>query len=114
MTFVLGKVASQTRYLGSPQREAYSLYVERCGRPSNEVWRRKLPQHVDRGVERSYTLRGIDLATRRTQRMAVTVKPLPDGPLQVKGECELLDAQGNAVAGKGGDLYLCRCGQSAN
>src|SRR5215469_11760048 len=28
-----------------PAREAYSLYVERCGRPSNEVWRHKLPQH---------------------------------------------------------------------
>src|SRR5215471_1886136 len=29
---------------GSPQREAESLYVERCGRPSNDVWRRKLAQ----------------------------------------------------------------------
>src|SRR5215472_15257053 len=31
---------------GSPQPEAYSLYVEGCGRPSNEVWRRKLAQHA--------------------------------------------------------------------
>src|ERR1700675_3379605 len=31
---------------GSPRREAYSLYVERRGRPSNEVWRRKLPQYL--------------------------------------------------------------------
>src|SRR6202795_1660246 len=30
---------------GSPRREAYSLYVERRGRPSNEVWRSKLPQY---------------------------------------------------------------------
>src|SRR5262249_61795918 len=30
---------------GSPQCEAYFLYVEHCGRPSNEVWRRELPQH---------------------------------------------------------------------
>src|SRR5262249_21720171 len=30
--------------LGRPRREAYSLYVERRGRPSNEAWRRKLPQ----------------------------------------------------------------------
>ncbi len=46
--------------------------------------------------------------------MPVTVKPLPDGPLQVKGECEVLDAQGNAMPGKGGDIYLCRCGHSGN
>src|SRR5437899_1318803 len=29
---------------GSPRHEAYSLYVERRGRPSNEVWRSKLAQ----------------------------------------------------------------------
>lgn len=46
--------------------------------------------------------------------MAVTVKVLQDGPLQVKGECEMLDAQGNLIPGKGGDIFLCRCGQSAN
>ena len=46
--------------------------------------------------------------------MPVTVRPLPDGPLQVKGECEVLDAQGNATPGKGGDIYLCRCGQSGS
>lgn len=46
--------------------------------------------------------------------MPVTVKPLPDGPLQVKGEIEVLDAQGNPIPGKAGDVFLCRCGQSAN
>jgi len=46
--------------------------------------------------------------------MPVTVKLLPDGPLQVKGEVEVQDAQGNALPLKGGDVYLCRCGQSAN
>jgi len=46
--------------------------------------------------------------------MPVTVKLLPDGPLQVKGDCEVLDAQGNVIAAKPGDIFLCRCGQSAN
>ena len=46
--------------------------------------------------------------------MPVTVKVLPDGPLQVKGECELQDAQGDVIPGRGGDIFLCRCGQSAN
>ena len=46
--------------------------------------------------------------------MAVSVKVLTDGPLQVKGECEMLDGQGNPIPGKGGDIFLCRCGQSVN
>ena len=46
--------------------------------------------------------------------MPVTVRALPDGPLQVKGEVEVQDTQGNALPGKGGDIFLCRCGQSAN
>jgi CDGSH-type Zn-finger protein len=52
-------------------------------------------------------------STRRTP-MPVTVKPLPNGPLQVKGEVEVLDAQGNPLPLKSGDIFLCRCGQSAN
>src|SRR5215469_11712441 len=39
------QVASQTRYLWSQGCEAYFLYVEHPGRPSNEVWRRELTQH---------------------------------------------------------------------
>jgi hypothetical protein len=46
--------------------------------------------------------------------MAVVVKPLPDGPLMVKGEgIEVLDPQGNPVPVKGDAAYLCRCGASA-
>src|SRR3989338_2710354 len=41
---------------GSPRREAYSLYVERRGRPSNEVWRRKLPQYRLDGARGPETL----------------------------------------------------------
>jgi len=48
-------------------------------------------------------------------RMAVTVKPIADGPLMVKGEgIEVLDAQGNPLPVKGDATYLCRCGASAN
>jgi CDGSH-type Zn-finger protein len=46
--------------------------------------------------------------------MPVTVKVLTDGPLMVKGDCEMQDAQGNAMPSKGGDaIFLCRCGNSA-
>jgi hypothetical protein len=51
----------------------------------------------------------------KEMRMPVTVKPIPDGPLMVKGDgIEVLDAQGNALPVKGDAAYLCRCGASAN
>jgi CDGSH-type Zn-finger protein len=46
--------------------------------------------------------------------MPVTVKALQDGPLQVKGDCEVQDSQGTQVPTKPGDIFLCRCGASAN
>ena len=46
--------------------------------------------------------------------MSVTVKALQDGPLQVKGECEIQDGQGTPMPAKPGDIFLCRCGNSAN
>jgi CDGSH-type Zn-finger protein len=46
--------------------------------------------------------------------MSVIIKVLQDGPLQVRGECEVQDAAGNSVPAKGDAIFLCRCGQSAN
>jgi len=46
--------------------------------------------------------------------MPVTVKMLQDGPLLVEGECQITDAQGNALPSKGDKTHLCRCGSSAN
>src|SRR5262249_14566444 len=36
---------------GSPRREAYFLYVDRRGRPSNEGWRRKLARSQPDAIE---------------------------------------------------------------
>ncbi len=47
--------------------------------------------------------------------MPTTVKVITDGPLMVKGDCEVQDAQGNPMPPKAGDaIFLCRCGSSAN
>ena len=46
--------------------------------------------------------------------MAVTVKPLQDGPLMIDGDIQVTDAQGNVLPSKGEKTYLCRCGSSAN
>jgi hypothetical protein len=59
-------------------------------------------------------LGGSHFSQEKETRMSITVKPIPDGPLMVKGECEILDAQGNPLPAKTGDIFLCRCGASAN
>jgi CDGSH-type Zn-finger protein len=47
--------------------------------------------------------------------MAVIVKAIRDGPLEVAGGAKLLDVNGKEYAESAIDpLYLCRCGQSKN
>jgi CDGSH-type Zn-finger protein len=47
--------------------------------------------------------------------MAVIVRALKDGPLEVAGGAMLLDVNGKEYAESAIDpLYLCRCGQSKN
>jgi len=41
------------------------------------------------------------------------IKVTDNGPLQVSGQIELLDAEGNRFATKE-TFYLCRCGLSSN
>jgi len=44
----------------------------------------------------------------------VTVQPLKNGPLLVKGPIQLLDAQGKPMTVQEGQpIALCRCGHSA-
>ncbi len=42
-----------------------------------------------------------------------SVRSIPDGPLYVRGDIEVLDAEG-AVVATGTRFALCRCGQSGN
>lgn len=45
----------------------------------------------------------------------VTIKLRPDGPYQILGDVELLDADGNPIPmPEDGKLFLCRCGQTAD
>jgi CDGSH-type Zn-finger protein len=46
--------------------------------------------------------------------MATIVTVLANGPLMVKGEFGLTDAEGKPLPVKDGATYLCRCGSSAN
>ena len=44
----------------------------------------------------------------------VTIQPLKDGPLLVKGPVTLTDAQGQPLQAQEATIALCRCGHSAN
>ncbi len=44
----------------------------------------------------------------------VTIKTVKDGPYEVKGPIELVDAKGVAFTLPGDPMYLCRCGHSGN
>ncbi len=43
----------------------------------------------------------------------VQIKALKNGPLQISGQIDLIGSDGNKME-KDGDIFLCRCGQSAN
>jgi CDGSH-type Zn-finger protein len=44
----------------------------------------------------------------------VIIKPLKNGPLEVTGAVELLDADGTPKPPGDDPIYLCRCGRSSN
>jgi CDGSH-type Zn-finger protein len=44
----------------------------------------------------------------------VRLVPLPDGPCHVTGPLELVDPDGRPIEPPGEQVYLCRCGRSAN
>ena len=44
----------------------------------------------------------------------VTIRPLKNGPLIVKGPVDLFDTDGNPITSEKPRLALCRCGASSN
>ena len=42
------------------------------------------------------------------------VVPTDDGPYEVTGAVEIVDAEGNAIPVEGRTVFLCRCGGSAS
>lgn len=44
----------------------------------------------------------------------VRIKPLKDGPYEVKGAIQLVDSKRAEFTLTEDPIYLCRCGQSAN
>ena len=43
----------------------------------------------------------------------VRIRPLKNGPLEVSGPVDVVDADGNARTADEATIYLCRCGHSS-
>jgi hypothetical protein len=48
---------------------------------------------------------------RKEKPVAVLVKGLKNGPLEISGAVKVLDYKGKEYADAGDPVYLCRCGQ---
>lgn len=44
----------------------------------------------------------------------VTITPKNDGPYYIKGKVKIVTEGGRAIAVDGDEIWLCRCGHSAN
>jgi len=44
----------------------------------------------------------------------VRIRPLKNGPLEITGKVELVDADGQVRPSTEDEIYLCRCGHSSN
>ncbi len=44
----------------------------------------------------------------------VRIKTLENGPLEVSGKVDVVNAKGDPVPAEESPIYLCRCGQSGN
>jgi CDGSH-type Zn-finger protein len=46
--------------------------------------------------------------------MPTQIQHIPNGPLKIDGDFQLLKADGSEIEHQGGQAFLCRCGHSAN
>ena len=53
------------------------------------------------------------MTTESTDNSTVRMQIMPNGPLRVSGQVEIVDSEGNVVF-EGDNTALCRCGLSAN
>ena len=52
------------------------------------------------------------LTSGKTRIVSTSITPCKDGPYIVRGDFEVLDAEGNALPLRRGTIALCRCGRS--
>lgn len=67
---------------------------------------------VSRSVIRCTPPAGSPQRISAISRHRVSIIPYRDGPLLIRGDFELLDADGNAILSERKPVALCRCGKS--
>lgn len=83
----------------------------RCGQSKNKPYCDS--SHVAVGFVASGEPVTVTFADLETRNGPVNVQPIPNGPLHVSGNLEVVSGTGRTV-NKVTDTYLCRCGHSKN
>ncbi len=83
----------------------------RCGQSKNKPYCDS--SHVAAGFVASGEPVTVAFADLETRNGPVNVQPMPNGPLHVSGNLEVVSGTGRTV-NKVTDTYLCRCGHSKN
>lgn len=95
---------------GTPQASPRATLC-RCGKSQNKPYCDGA--HTAAGFTASGEPAAKEFTALETRNGPVDVQPLPDGPLKVTGNVEVISGTGRTV-NKATILFLCRCGQSAN
>jgi CDGSH-type Zn-finger protein len=95
---------------GAPQASARATLC-RCGQSKNKPFCDGA--HTAAGFAASGEPAAKEFAPLEVRNGPVNVQPLPDGPLKVTGNMEVVSGTGRTL-NKATTLFLCRCGQSKN
>jgi len=93
---------------GAPQASPRATLC-RCGQSKNKPFCDGA--HAAAGFAASGEPAAKEFSPLETRNGPVDVQPLPDGPLKVSGNMEVVSGTGRTV-NKAKTLFLCRCGQS--
>lgn len=102
-------VHAELRIDGQPA--GYRATLCRCGASKNKPFCDN--SHQDSGFRATGEPASVDAPALAQRNGVLEIKPKPNGPLIVNGPVELCSGTGRAVT-RAEQLFLCRCGGSAN
>jgi CDGSH-type Zn-finger protein/uncharacterized Fe-S cluster protein YjdI len=91
--------------------QGYRLTLCRCGASANKPYCDG--SHGSSGFSASGETAVVESQALALRDGEIAVKPIPDGPLHVTGNLEVVTGTGRTVA-RGTECWLCRCGHSLN
>ena len=106
-----GPLALNAVLLIAAGAETYRATLCRCGASTHKPYCDG--SHTAAGFAASGEPPTIESQPLATRNGALTVDPVPNGPLKLTGSIELVSGTGRTI-NRTGEAFLCRCGASAN